>query len=47
MTLLQAAEEFDQVVVGGLISSLVNLLSERNYRADFFPPCDWGRALHP
>lgn len=38
MTLLQAAEEFDQVAVGGLTSSLVSLLSERNYRADFFPP---------
>lgn len=47
MTLLQAAEEFDQVAVGGLTSSLVSLLSERNYRADFFPPYDLGRALHP
>lgn len=37
MTLLQAAEEFDQVVVGGLTSSLVSLLSERNYRANFSP----------
>lgn len=39
ITLLQAAEEFDQVMVGRLTSRLVSLFNEKAFRADFFSPC--------
>lgn len=37
ITLLQAAEGFDRVRVGGLTSGLVSCVHEGDFRADFLP----------